>query len=178
MTCLRCSSMVLCSLTLVMAACGLESDLCVRVKEEIYSLSHTQKSDSSPHDAITKVKEQSTMLEQRKQVMEHKANQVPSLCARLLRNKPFLPPWARREGTTTITYTQTHEHVTGAGKPSCRVPRDHRPVGDSPTTEDTDLCALRGHNTRVLQTSANAFCACNGNICFLKTLRRRVSAKI
>jgi hypothetical protein len=29
--------------------------------------------------------------------------------------------------------------------------------------EDTALCAWRGHNTRALQTSANAFCACNGN---------------
>ncbi len=31
---------------------------------------------SSPHDAITKVKEQRTMLEKRKQVMEHKDTEV------------------------------------------------------------------------------------------------------
>ena len=36
------------------------------------------------------------MLEKRREVVEHKANQVPSLCACVLRSKPVLLPCARR----------------------------------------------------------------------------------
>ena len=69
---------------------------------------HTQKPDSSPNAAITVLKEQISMLQKRKEVMEHKANQVPSLCARLLRSKPVLPPCARRGRGPPPQPTHTH----------------------------------------------------------------------